>query len=187
MSLQLRRTTHFTEPSNELGELEDLWRLCVAHLFFSSSLLPFFPLNPFYLLSPVQHAQPQQAEGLQPTPSRQSFMNCWFMSLFLHCRTPGFESDFWKRAHWLENQFDSSRKSRSEVPATTGWVNQFKEGFRFSLGRILLCHCDCFKCAAIADYSLLLCKSFSAVQTGCLHLVSASIKVCTLAKVISDK
>lgn len=39
MSPELRRTTHFPEPSNELGDLENLQRLHVAHLFIVFSHL----------------------------------------------------------------------------------------------------------------------------------------------------
>lgn len=133
MRSHLWRTTYFSEPSSEVGNLQ---RVCAAHIF-----LTFFPWIHSAHKSSRAHLASADWRATQPTPSRQNFMNCQFRSVFLHCRTTcsfEFKLDFWKRVHDLKNQFDSSRKCRSKVSVTTAWENHFEEGLRFSLGRILL-------------------------------------------------
>lgn len=115
------------------------WKTCRGSVQLISSS-HFSPESILLVKSSTAHSASADWRATQPTPSRQNFMNCQFRSLFLHCRTPcsfEFKLDFWKRVHDLKSSL-TSKKCRSKVSVTTDWENDFEEGLRFPLGRILL-------------------------------------------------
>lgn len=185
MSPHLRRTTRFTEPSNELGEVEDLQRLCVAHLFIVFS-------HWIHSACEVQYGtfSLRWLKGYSPLPAGKILwtVDSW---VYYSCIVELLAA---LNLNW------SSEKGRTDLKISLTLLERADQKFqRQPVGKTNLrkapgspwggscCRYDCFKCTAIADYSLIfLCKSLTGAQTGCMHLISASIKACTLAKVISD-
>lgn len=118
MSPEPGRTTHFTETSNELGDLENLQKLCVAYLFICFFHWTCSACN-------VQHST-FNCSWLEATACSQlaksyklvihMFIPVLQNSLQLHVF--GFKSDFWKRAHCPENLFDSSREQKPQQQLT---------------------------------------------------------------------
>lgn len=168
MSPELRRTTHFTEPSDELGDLENLQRLCVAHLFIVFSRW-------IHSAYKVQHST-ASADWRATAHSQQAKFYELAMRLFLHCGSPcspmplpGFTSDFWKRAHWLENWVDSYRESRSKFQQRQVGRTNLRKASGSPWGGSC-CRYDCSKCTAIAYLLTCLPVQISCRSADWLHV-----------------
>lgn len=168
MSPHLRETTHFSELSNELGELENLQRLCVVHLFMS------FSIESFCLISPTQQAKFCELWIRELIPALWNSLQPWILIGLLKKGTLTWKClALPERADQKFQQQLAGKTALKKAPGSP-WVRS-------------CCHYDCFKCTATADYWLIfLCKSLTGLQTSCAHLISASIKACTSAKVISN-
>lgn len=160
--------------------MENLQRLCAALIFITFSLESILLVK-----SSTAHLASAHWRATQPTPSRQNFMNCQFRSSFLHCRTPcsfEFKLDFRKRAYDLKISLTllESADQKFQWQLVVKTIQRKASGSPWAES---CCHYDCFKCTATADYLLIfLCKSLVRVQSGCMHLISASIKACMLVR-----
>lgn len=173
----------FGEPRTFLSQAMR-WKMCRGSVPLISS--SHFSLESILLVkSRTVHLASADWRVTQPTPSRENFMKCQFISLLLHCRTPcsfQFKLDFWKRVHDLKISLTLLESADQKFLWQLVGKNILRKASCSPWGESC-CHYDCFKCTAVADYLLIfLCKSLTRAQSGCMHLISASIKVYTLVR-----
>lgn len=189
-----RQSTLFTTKIfYEISSLENYilfwakqWGGKPAEALCSSYLHHIFSLESILLVkSRTVHLASADWRATQPTLSRQNFMNCQFMSLFLHCWTPcsfEFKLHFWKRVHDLKISLTLLESADQKFLWQLVGKTILRKASCSPWGESC-CRYDCFKCTAVADYLLIfLCKSLTRAQSGCMHLISASIKACTLVR-----